>query len=276
MIGTVDLTLGHGVERFVPRSRVALLESLSAEAGAIIDVLRQSDIEVIHLHCSEDFIELLARESFDMLILDWSPEDLSGYEMLRHVREELHLETPVMMLSSRGAEAAVVLALNDGANDFVVKPWRPRELLARVNALLRGVNVQAGERKEEVIEGWRFGVMQKLVTHGSLSVKLPHKEFEVARVLFRHLGRPLARENLMQAVWAEEVSFRTVATHVSRVRLRLGLTAKNGYNLHAIYNFGYRLDRIGTPLDLPPRAPSQRLSRVNTSNSQLRMPNSKV
>ena len=86
--------------------------------------------------------------------------------------------------------------------------------------------------------------MHKLVTHDGFSVKLPHKEFEVARLLFGHLGRPLSREQLKHSVWADDVNSRTIDTHISRVRVRLGLTFENGFQLQAIYGFGYRLDRV--------------------------------
>lgn len=225
------------------RIRVALLESLPGEAIAVTDLLEKNGHIVVHQTNSEAFLDMLTHESFDMLLLDWSLHDLSGYDVLRRVREELHSNVPVLMITARGGELEVVQALNGGADDYMVKPWRPFELLARIQVLMRNATVQNAVPQEERIEGWNFNFVHKLVTHDGQSVKLPHKEFEVARLLFNHLGRPLSREHLKQSVWADDVNSRTIDTHVSRVRLRLGLTSENGFQLQAIYGFGYRLDK---------------------------------
>lgn len=227
-----------------PRIRVALLESLPSEAIAVTDLLEKNGHDVVHQSDGDAFLDMLAHEPFDMLLLDWSLHDLSGYDVLRRVREELRLNVPVLMLTARDGELEVVQALNGGADDYMVKPWRPFELLARIQVLMRNATVQNVMPQEERIEGWSFNFVHKLVTHDGLSVKLPHKEFEVARLLFNHLGRPLSREHLKQSVWADDVNSRTIDTHVSRVRLRLGLTSENGFQLQAIYGFGYRLDKV--------------------------------
>lgn len=227
-----------------PRLRVGLLESFPADANALTDLLEKNGHDVIHESNGDEFLSLVARESFDMLLLDWSPHDLSGYDVLRRVREELHSDVPVLMLTARSGELEVVQALNGGADDYMVKPWRPFELLARIQVLMRAARAQNIVSKEEYIEGWNFNFVHKLVTHDGLSVKLPHKEFEVARLLFGHLGRPLSREQLKHSVWADDVNSRTIDTHISRVRVRLGLTFENGFQLQAIYGFGYRLDRV--------------------------------
>jgi len=224
--------------------RVALLESLPAEAIAVTDLLEKNGHNVVHQSNSDAFFEMLTREQFDMLLLDWSLHDLSGYDVLRRVRSELRSNVPVLMLTAREGEHEVVQALDGGADDYMVKPWRPFELLARIHALMRTASVQNAISQEERIDEWNFNFVHKLVTHDGLSVRLPRKEFEVARLLFNHLGRPLSREHLKHAVWADEVNSRTIDTHVSRVRLRLGLTLNNGFQLQAIYGFGYRLDKV--------------------------------
>jgi len=227
-----------------PRLRVALLESLPADADAVTDLLEKNGHDVEHRSNGDAFLDMVARETFDLLLLDWSLHDLSGYDVLRRVREDLHSNVPVLMLTARGGELEVVQALNGGADEYVVKPWRPFELLARIQVLMRAARVQNTISQEEYIEGWNFNFVHKLVTHDGQSVKLPHKEFEVARLLFSHLGRPLSREHLKHSVWADDVNSRTIDTHISRVRLRLGLTSEKGFQLQAIYGFGYRLDKV--------------------------------
>lgn len=226
------------------RRRIALLEDSPAEAQAVIELLLNNGHEVAHQKRGEAFLEMLRRDSFDILILDWSVPDLSGYAVLRHVRDDLRSNVPVLMLTARGGEFEVVQALNGGANDYLVKPWRPFELLARLQVLLRSVGSQSAEPRNDEIEGWHFSAARRTVRNGDEEFRLPLKEFEVARLLFRHLGQPLSREHLNQALWAGQAASRTIDTHVSRVRTHLGLTIDRGFQLQAVYGFGYRLDRV--------------------------------
>jgi len=229
--------------------RVALLEDSPEEAQALAALLGANGMEVRHQARAKAFLEMLRRDSFDVLVLDWCVPDATGYEVLCKVRDDLRSSVPVLMLTARSGEFEVVQALNGGAGDYIVKPWRPFELLARLKVLMRGAAALSGTPYEEVIAGWRFDAAQRQVSHGALSVRLAGKEFEVARLLFRHLGRSVSREHITQTVWGGDAPSRTVDTHVSRVRGRLGLTAANGFQLQSIYGFGYRLDRLPSPTE---------------------------
>lgn len=226
------------------RPRVALLEDSPEEAQAAIELLTHNGHRVMHQKNGRVFFEMLQRDSFDILILDWSVPELSGYEVLRRVRDNLRSNVPAVMLTARGSEFEVVQALNGGADDYLVKPWRPFELLARLQVQLRSGRSQPAAPGEDEIEGWHFSAADQTVRRGTEEFRLPLKEFEVARMLFRHLGRPLSREHLNETLWARQAASRTIDTHVSRVRSRLGLTIDRGFQLQAIYGFGYRLDRV--------------------------------
>ncbi len=129
--------------------RVAILDDEPAELQRVEQTLRQipSNLEQPwSVHCferGEDLLRQLRRETFDLLILDWQLPDISGIALLRWTRE--HMESPpaVIMLTSRDAESDIVTALNSGADDYVSKPFRPNELKARVNAVLRRHGLQS-------------------------------------------------------------------------------------------------------------------------------------
>lgn len=237
----VSFRAGHSDETL---RRVALLEDSPEEAQALKELLGANGVEVRHQTRAETFLNMLRRDSFDVLILDWNLPDATGYEVLRKVRDDLGLSIPVLMLTARSGEFEIVQALSGGASDYVIKPWRPFELLARLKVLMRGPVSAQRAPYQEVIEGWCFDAAQRQVSHGEVAVRLAGKEFEVARLLFRHLGRSVSREHITQTVWGGDAPSRTVDTHVSRVRVRLGLTAANGFQLQSIYGFGYRLDRV--------------------------------
>jgi DNA-binding response OmpR family regulator len=227
------------------RLRVALLEDSIDEADTVKDLLRRNAHDVAHLANGDAFYDMLQRDSFDLLMLDWNVPGLSGYEVLRRVRGDMNSNVPVLMLTARAGEFEVVQALNGGADDYLVKPCRPFELLARINVLMRRLTVQTPAQSVEQIEGLNFDAAQRVVTRNGVEAKLTHKEFEVARLLFKHFGSPLSRKHLNQAIWNGDAVARTIDTHVSRVRTQLGLTVENGFQLQAVYGFGYRLERLG-------------------------------
>ena len=246
MATLTDLPVGFRSGTHAPKAllRVALLEDSPEEAMAMKALLDTNGMEVSHQSRADAFLEMLRRDSFDALVLDWNVPGLTGYEVLRRVRDDLGLKVPVIMVTARGGEFEVVQALQGGADDYVVKPWRPFELLARLRVLTRAAPQRANGGAEESWAGWSFDTVDRRVTHGALSVQLSRKEFEVARVLFRHLGQPVSREHLNQVVWGGGTQSRTVDTHVSRVRVRLDLSVAQGFQLQAIYGFGYRLDQL--------------------------------
>jgi DNA-binding response OmpR family regulator len=172
----------------------------------------------------KSLLRALRRETFDLLILDWELPDISGIEVMRWARENLEAPVPILFVTNRSAESDVIEGLSAGADDFMVKPIRVGELMARVSALLRRAypNKSGGEFE---IDRYRF---------------------DPAVFLFRNLGRLLSRKHLLEAVWGieAEISSRSLDTHISRLRGKLGLMPENGYRLSAVYSVGYRLEAV--------------------------------
>ena len=188
----------------------------------------------------------MRRESFDMLIIDWQVPDLSGPEVLKWAREKLPAGLPVLFMTSRSGEDDIVAGLAAGADDYMIKPLRRGELLARVQALLR-----RAYPTQNVVEQIQFGSYTfetrtgRLTKEGSL-IEVTQKEFELALLFFRNLGRPLSRAYILEAVWSRDIELpsRTMDTHVSRVRSKLQLRPENGFRLAPVYSYGYRLEQI--------------------------------
>lgn len=227
------------------RPRIGLLEDSPAEAAAFTELLTAHGCDVLCRSTGTAFLSLLQQESFDLLVLDWNLPDMTGYEVLGKVRAGEWAAVPVLMLTARSGEFEVVQALEAGADEYVAKPWRPVELVARIRVLLRPPPAPTDPSVEKY-HGFEFQKGNRTVRGHGIEVALPAKEFEVALLMLRNLGRPLSREHLRQAVWhGESASGRTIDTHVSRLRLKLGLTAESGFSLQAIYGIGYRLERTG-------------------------------
>ena len=216
-----------------------------------IELIRHAINAVGHeCHGFEDGMSLLRalrEQTYDLLIIDWQLPDVQGPDVVKWLREELGSRLPVLFVTNRRKEEDMVEALTAGADDFMIKPLRVGELTARVKALLRRAYHQ--QPPNEVSFGrYRFDVAGAQITVDGVPVTLKQKEFDLALFLFQNIGRLLSRKHLLEAVWAieAEVSSRSLDTHISRLRTKLGLHPENGYRLAAIYSVGYRLETVGT------------------------------
>lgn len=181
----------------------------------------------------------------DLLVLDWNLPDESGLSVLRWLRSS-GANVPVLFLTARNDEADVVEALREGADDYVGKPARHEEFLARVEALLRRTALSRAESEtEEIVAPYRVDMVRRRVELNGEVIALTEREFDLVLFLFRHRGRMISREALLESVWnmRGDAMTRTVDTHISRVRKKLGLTGEHGWRLNAVYQHGYRLER---------------------------------
>ena len=198
---------------------------------------------------AKQFQKMLLRESFDLLMVDWALPDSTGPDVVRWVREHIQEAVPILFLTSRQDEAAIIEGLNAGADDFMVKPVRVGELSARVTALLR--RCYAEQTSEDLSWGlYRFLADQCAVEIEGRPVTLTKKEFELALFMFRNTGRLLSRAHLLESVWspshtdAKELPSRTLDTHISKLRSVLGLQPERGFKLVSVYRQGYRLEAL--------------------------------
>lgn len=226
--------------------RIALVEDDPAQAELVTSWLRGAGHECHWFERGTAFLTMLGRESFDLLVLDWALPDMEGDEVLQRVRERLDWPIPVLFLTSRDSEEDIVHALELGADDFLGKPARERETLARVAALAR--RALPTESPETTVEfaPYTFDLKAREVSTADAVVSFTQKEFELALFLFRNAGRLLSRGHILEMVWSTrpDLNTRTIDTHVSRVRSKLKLSPANGWRLSSVYQHGYRLERI--------------------------------
>lgn len=226
--------------------RVGILEDDTDQATLVNRLLTQSGYHCTVFDSGRGCIQSIKRDSFDLLILDWLVADLSGLEVLRWARQHLDWRIPIIFLTAMEHEEDVVRALQDGADDYLTKPARPRELVARVGALLRRAN--ASETGQEILELPPFTIdrAQRQVQREGVALELTQKEYELTLFLFRNHGRVLSRGHILESVWGRSptLNTRTVDTHVSRLRSKLALEPANGWRLTSVYQHGYRLEKV--------------------------------
>lgn len=224
---------------------IALLETKQEQARQTQAILAERDYQCDTFQSGKAFISAVLHRSYDLLILDWQAPDMTGIHVLKQVRAQLSWLIPVIFLTERDSEQDIVYALNAGADDYLIKPARQAELIARISALARRVNP---DNDTKTLSFGPFGIDTQARTislHGEL-LALTDKDFDLALYLFQNQGRLLSRDILLQRVWGHthDVNTRTVDTHISRLRRRLGLNPENGFQIRTIYQRGYRLEAM--------------------------------
>ncbi|MBU1191278.1 MAG: response regulator transcription factor [Gammaproteobacteria bacterium] len=226
--------------------RIALLEDDKYQAEVMQVWLQAVGHECQSFQTGKAFMEATSSQDFDLFILDWVLPDTNGIQVLQDIRKHSERPVPVLFVTQMDKEEDVILALEMGADDYMTKPVKPLEMLARITALGRRA-YPATERAENLDIGeYRLNTNSRSVEWAGEPVDLTHKEFDLTLFLFRNIGRLLSRSQILEAVWATtaDLNTRTVDTHISRIRNKLGLMPENGWKLSAVYQHGYRLERL--------------------------------
>jgi len=238
--------------------RIAALEDDPSQAKLLQTWIASQGWVCRHFERGHDILRALLKDTYDLVILDWRVPDLSGEEVLRALRKSVQEPLPVLFTTGRDREEDIVHALKAGADDYLVKPLRRMEFLARVEALLRRSRALGREADEPFEAGeFRIDPLGRTLQRSGEVVELTQKEFEMAALLFRNVGRLLSRSYLLDTIWgiSAEISTRTVDTHASQLRSKLGLYPDSGWRLSAVYQHGYRLERMTAKP--PPAAPAR-------------------
>ncbi|BES70824.1 response regulator transcription factor [Marinobacter nanhaiticus D15-8W] len=225
--------------------RIALLEDQLEQARNIENLLRERDHQCNSFQTGQSFLSAVTHRSYDLLILDWQIPDMTGIDVLKHVRAQLNWPIPVVFLTQRDSEQDIVQALDAGADDYLAKPARPAELMARINALVRRSNPEV-DREALEYGPFRIDTKARTIHLHNEPLTLTDKDFDLTLFLFQNKGRLLTREMLLERVWGvtRDINTRTVDTHMSRLRRRLGIKPENGYRIKTIYQRGYRLESM--------------------------------
>jgi DNA-binding response OmpR family regulator len=226
--------------------RIALFDSDPFERALVAQLLERSGFDC-HVYDDPRALAAEARiRPFDGLVVDWKGEPDTSGAVLGNARAAAR-RTPTLMMVANGRDDDIIAGLSCGADDYLIKPIRPSELIARLQALLR--RAYPDETLERFdFEPYRFEPepCEVSVPGSGWRVVLTQKEFDLGLLLFRNAGRPLSRNHIREVVWGgdADVSSRTMDTHVSRLRSKLGLNTASTFRVMPVYGYGYRLDRL--------------------------------
>ncbi|TSH92725.1 response regulator transcription factor [Verticiella sediminum] len=223
---------------------IGLLEDEPAHAALLRSAIESLGHDVIAYIDGSAMLRELQRRRLDALVIDWQVPGVSGIEVVRWVRRHFEQRVPVVFVTSRDTEEDIIEGLDSGADDYLVKPFRRGELLARLRAVLRRAYPDSGAAPD-VFGAYRFDTRQRQVFLADAPVELKPKEYELALYLFRNQGRLLAHDELLVELWGvSHIDTRTVATHISQLRRKLDLRPHRGFRIVPVYGAGYRLEAI--------------------------------
>ena len=223
-------------------SKIALLEDDEFVAEVALQVLKSMQCECHYFVTIADITTALSRQTFDLLLLDWSLPDGNAEQVNKLVRNDLGLSTPILIESVNNDEQQIVDALLLGANDYVTKPLRVYELQARLAVLLRN-----SQRKIPNITrhgDYQFDNSNKQLYLNGEVIKLSSLEYQLCHYFFNHLNELISREQLLKDVWAQYPMLvtRKVVAGGSHLRKKLILEQQHGLQIRSLRGYGYRME----------------------------------
>ncbi|MBN8500555.1 MAG: phosphate regulon transcriptional regulator PhoB [Sphingomonadales bacterium] len=193
----------------------------------------------------DEALLLASEEAPDLVVLDWMIEGTSGIEVCRRLRKgKATSHVPIVMLTARGAEDDKIRGLETGADDFVTKPFSPRELLARVNAIMRRIRPALAGEVLIVGDMTLDATAHKVMRRGQV-VNLGPTEFRLLKFFMEHPGRVFSRNQLLDAVWGNdtEIELRTVDVHIRRLRKGIEMDG-TADPVRTVRSAGYSLEAV--------------------------------
>jgi two-component system, OmpR family, response regulator RegX3 len=224
------------------RRTILLVEDEPAIAEPLAESLTREGFDLEVAQTAAEALEAVTRVRPDLILLDLMLPDGSGYDVCRAVRRDSNV--PIIMLTARGEEADRVIGLELGADDYVVKPFSAREVVARVRAVLRRSVATTGDDGDQPLEvgGVRLDPATREVSLAGEPVDLTRKEFDLLELLMRNAGTVVTREQLIDQVWDVNWfgSTKTLDVHVSGLRKKLGDDSSAPRYLHTVRGVGFR------------------------------------
>ena len=224
-------------------TRVLVVEDEESYSDALAYVLRKEGFEVTLAGTGTAALEEFDRAGADIVLLDLMLPELSGTEVCRRIRQTSNV--PVIMVSAKDDEVDKIVGLELGADDYVTKPYSPRELVARIRAVLRR-GVEAVELSPATLEAGpvRMDVERHVVTVRGRDTSLPLKEFELLEILLRNAGRVLTRAQLIDRVWGSDYvgDTKTLDVHVKRLRSKIEPDPGAPAHLLTVRGLGYKFE----------------------------------
>ena len=205
----------------------------------LVQYLEPEGFHVVCVHDGESAVKKALNQAFDAIILDVMLAKLNGFEVLKAIRE--HLQTPVLMLTARGDDIDRIVGLEIGADDYLPKPCNPRELVARLRAILRRTQKIPTQRPIIEHQGILVDCSKRLATHNDEPMDLTNAEFNILEMLIKSPGQAFSKEELTEYALGRKYTAydRSIDVHISNLRNKLGDNQAGEPFVKTVRGFGY-------------------------------------
>ena len=220
--------------------KILIADDESRLRKLVRDYLTRENYDVIEAADGEEALELFYREpKIDLIIIDIMMPKHNGYEVCKEIRQTS--KVPILMLTAKGEEADVLQGFDIGADEYITKPFSPRILVARINAVLRRTSDGDGEDGKMEVAGICIDKNAHVVTIDGKEIALSVKEFELLSYFVQNEGIALSRETILNNVWNYDYfgDARTIDTHVKKLRSKLG---EKGNLIKTVWGMGYKFE----------------------------------
>jgi DNA-binding response OmpR family regulator len=191
----------------------------------------------------QEALALFSQHAPDVVLLDVTMPKMDGFEVCREIRKKA--STPVIMITARGEDFEKIMGLDIGADDYIVKPFSPGEVMARIRAVLRRISDPNGQKKQILaIDNLRISLDDYTAAIGGQDVALTKKELEILWTLATSKNKVFSRDNLLNSLWGYEYfgDSRTVDSHIKRLRAKLDEFAHDAWDIRTIWGVGYKFE----------------------------------
>lgn len=229
--------------------KLLVVDDEHAIADLVCDIFKSEGMYVDACYMAKDALDKLNESAFDIVIADIMMPGMDGFEMLSTIRRTS--DVPVIFLTAKDQEQDIVIGLTIGADDFITKPFKPRELVARVKAHLRrssqrhsASNTEDGAHGTLSSNGIELNVKSHVATVHDVPLQLTPKEFDILAMLMRHKGSPVPSKELYQTIWNEEAdafSANTIMVHIRHLRKKISDIDSSIDPIETAWGVGYKM-----------------------------------
>ncbi len=224
------------------QAKILLIDDEAAVFETVSAYGEKENMEVKYANSGELGLEFFNKGKFDAIIVDWMLPEISGPEIIKAIRKKSNV--PILMISARDDEADIVLGLELGADDYITKPFGPRELMARIKTCLRRSNIENQDATEIKVGSLKFCFEKREIIKNGKKIELTPNEFRIFQNLYENKNRVVLREALMEKTLGhyDYLSDRTLDTHIKNLRHKLEDDPKNPIIIETVREAGFKFN----------------------------------
>lgn len=205
---------------------------------------KKEGFAVTTVHNGEKALEKALEKAFDIILLDVMMPGMDGFAVCREIRK--HSNVPIIMITARGEDFERIMGLDNGADDYIVKPFSPGEVMARIRAVLRRITKETGSTKQLSVGSLAVNLEEYVAKIHDNNILLTKKEVELLWTLASNINKVFSRDQLLNSLWGYDYygDTRTVDSHIKRLRAKLDEIPHSDWEIKTVWGVGYKFEKL--------------------------------